>query len=73
MPLSQIKKYSDLRYFGNFTVSERREMLQEHEQKVKSDIKQLQRNLKLLQKKIEFYSEMEDKYGTLRRRIAETE
>ena len=65
MSLSQIREYSELRYLGNSTVSERRAMLEEHALKVEADIKRLQRNQKVLRKKIELYKKMEEDYGTV--------
>ncbi len=71
MPLSAIKVYSELRYKGDSTVSERKHMLQEHQQRLEQDKLELELNLEVLRKKIRIYEEMEKKYGKVRRRAEE--
>jgi DNA-binding transcriptional MerR regulator len=72
MPLGQIRRYADLRYAGDETITERKAMLLSHRQDLKSNIKQLRSNLVALDRKIEIYAAMEKKHDTLRERTEET-
>ncbi len=65
MPLSRIRVYSDLRYRGDSTISERKRLLQEHQQQLEQELVELELNLQMLRKKITLYDEMEKKNGTV--------
>lgn len=72
MPLSQIKLYSDLRYEGDSTITERKEMLRAHKELIEQEAAKLQEHLKILGKKIIIYEEMEKKNEQVRRRFKKT-
>lgn len=55
MPLSQIKRYAELRAKGDTTLGERMAMLDEHRERVIDTISKWQENLEHLNKKIEHY------------------
>ncbi len=68
MPLSKIGLYSELRYQGDATISERKEMLLLHRDKILEEAERLKHHLGMLEKKICIYEEMEKKNESLRRR-----
>ena len=55
MPIKEIKKYAVLRAEGDATLSERMEMLVQHRQSLKDQIRQLQEHEIKLDEKIAFY------------------
>ena len=55
MKLSEIKKYSDLRYEGNGTIKERMKILTNHKKYVNKEIEKWQKYLQNLDDKIEIY------------------
>ena len=55
MKLSEIKKYSDLRYEGNETIKERMKILTNHKKFVNEEIEKWQKYLQNLDDKIEIY------------------
>lgn len=57
MPLKQIQQYATWRSQGNETVSQRRQLLENHAQHLEAIIEKEQSHLKALQKKINFYRE----------------
>ncbi len=59
MPLKEIKKYSELRYEGNSTISERKEMLLKHKTNLLEELSTLKSHLDFLENKIQIYEEME--------------
>ncbi|UXN04228.1 MerR family transcriptional regulator [Bartonella sp. HY406] len=59
MPLAQMLEYATLRDKGDASITERRQKLEQHRKKVAQDIKQLQENLQLLDKKIIAYQTIE--------------
>lgn len=67
MPLKQIQEYSDLRYAGDVTISQRKAMLLSHRQDLEANIAQLQAHLEALDVKIETYNHMEDEYDKVRK------
>lgn len=72
MPLARIKRYADLRYTGDATITERKAMLLSHRQDLKADIRRLRSNLSALDRKIEHYEAMEEAYGPPSKRTEET-
>jgi len=68
MPLAQIKRYADLRYAGDATITERKRMLLSHRRDLTSAIDRLRSNLAALDQKIEIYEAMEKEHDTLRKR-----
>lgn len=73
MPLKQILRYSELRYAGDATITERKVMLLSHRQELEKNIKKLQSHLVVLDHKIEIYEKMETEYDTLRKRARKTQ
>ena len=62
MPLSEMKKFAVLRYRGNSTISERRKLLEIHNQRIRDKIKSLQKNQQSLNIKIDYYKKAESDY-----------
>jgi DNA-binding transcriptional MerR regulator len=54
-----MKRFSDLRSQGEATISARRELLEVHQHKVLEEMKALKDNLSEIEKKIDYYKEME--------------
>ncbi len=73
MSLVQIREYADLRYLGYSTVTERKEILLRHKEKLAVEIEELKACFKVLNKKIKVYEEMEKKYDTLCRGTEESQ
>jgi len=73
MPLAQIQRYSELRYEGDSTISERKAMLHSYRQELEDNIKKLQSYLVILDQKIETYDTMEKEYESLRKRPGKTQ
>lgn len=72
MPLKQIQRYSELRYSGDSTLSERKAMLLSHRRDLLNSISRLQTHLAALDQKIKIYETMEDEYDSLRKRAEKT-
>lgn len=58
MPLEGILKYAELREQGISTSEQRMKMLQDHALKLEENITEQQLNLKKLQQKITYYSDV---------------
>ena len=65
MPLKEIKRYSELRYAGDATISERKHMLLSHRDRLRSEIDRLNGHLDALLVKIKTYEKMEREYESL--------
>jgi DNA-binding transcriptional MerR regulator len=59
MPISQMQTFALLRAKGNSTTATRREMLEQHLQKVNADVQELKQSAKVLQAKIQHYQTLE--------------
>lgn len=59
MPINEMKKFAELRRKGDSTISERRKLLEAHQNKVLAQIKELQDDLKKVSEKVDYYKEME--------------
>lgn len=59
MSIREMKRYSDLRSQGSSTVTERRQLLEAHLDKVARQVEELRRNMGKIGRKIEIYKEME--------------
>jgi DNA-binding transcriptional MerR regulator len=55
MSISQMQAFALLRAKGNTTTAKRREMLEQHLQKVNADVRELKQSAKILQAKIQHY------------------
>lgn len=61
MPIRNMKKFAELRRQGDSTVTERRELLEAHQENVLYQIKQLKNNLTKINEKIDYYKKLEEK------------
>lgn len=61
MPISEMKKFSDLRSRGGTTIGARRKLLETHHLQVTSQIDELTQNLEAIEDKIKLYRKMEEK------------
>jgi DNA-binding transcriptional MerR regulator len=56
MPLKQIKQFTDWQNEGDHTLHQRQAMLREHKEAVLKQIADLQNNLRLIDRKLDYYS-----------------
>lgn len=61
MPVRDMKKFADLRRQGDSTVTERRELLEAHQENVLNQIKQLENSLTKINEKVDYYKNLEEK------------
>jgi len=61
MPISEMLRYAKLRELGQTTAAERRELLEQHREKVRSRVAELQECLLVLDAKIALYAEAEQR------------
>lgn len=66
MPIRGMKRFADLRRSGDATVPARRTLLEEHRSGVRRRVSELERNLGVIDEKIEHYAEMEAKNDATR-------
>jgi DNA-binding transcriptional MerR regulator len=59
MPIAQMQAFALLRAKGNSTAAKRREILEQHLQKVNADMQELRRCAKVLQEKVQHYQALE--------------
>lgn len=59
MPISQMQAFALLRAKGDSTINKRREMLEQHLQKVHADMVELKKSAKVLHEKIQHYQALE--------------
>ena len=59
MPIRQMQQFADLRRQGNPTIPQRRELLDLHQQLLQKQLEELNRNLSIIQEKIQLYKELE--------------
>ncbi|GAA0375738.1 MerR family transcriptional regulator [Bacillus horti] len=59
MPISEMQRFANLVRDGHSTISERRELLEGHEQKLQLRLKEIKSTLKILDKKISHYRNLE--------------
>lgn len=60
MPISEMKKFSDLRSQGEETISKRRALLEEHQKNSLNHFRELQNNLIKIEEKINYYKKLEE-------------
>jgi DNA-binding transcriptional MerR regulator len=63
MPLAQITRFAELRRQGNATLTERRIMLEQHQQVLEQHMQELERNMGALQNKIASLKKREAEYA----------
>ena len=61
MKISEMKEYTRLRNMGDATITERKNILEEHLDSIDSEIKKLSEVRNYVAMKIEIYKKMEDK------------
>ncbi|MGE7767062.1 MerR family transcriptional regulator [Peribacillus sp. NPDC096540] len=61
MPIRDMKEFADLRRQGESTVTERRELLETHQENVLNQIKQVENSLIKINEKIDYYKNLEEK------------
>ncbi|MBD2103762.1 MerR family transcriptional regulator [Leptolyngbya sp. FACHB-261] len=59
MPIRQMQQFAELRRQGSKTVHERRQLLEVHQQQVKTQLEELSRNLLVIESKIRHYEAIE--------------
>lgn len=59
MPIRKMQHFAELRYRGEETVAERRQMLEEHKQRIREQVAQLTVTLEVLNEKTDYYKRME--------------
>jgi DNA-binding transcriptional MerR regulator len=60
MNISKMKEYARLRYAGDDTISERKNIMQEHLKSIEEEIKRLLEAKKFVENKIQTYNKMEE-------------
>jgi DNA-binding transcriptional MerR regulator len=63
MPIRDMQRYADLRRRGDSTITERRELLEEHRDELIGRIEELQRELQALTDKIGHYAQLETEHA----------
>ncbi|MEA5597329.1 MerR family transcriptional regulator [Rivularia sp. UHCC 0363] len=64
MPIREMQQFAELRRRGGCTLTQRRQLLEIHQQRVHQQIDELTQNLKVIQEKIQHYQELEGQYDT---------
>lgn len=60
MPISGMKRFSDLRALGTSTVKDRRELLEAHQGDIIARLQELQDHLGIIEEKIRYYRGLEE-------------
>jgi DNA-binding transcriptional MerR regulator len=63
MPIRDMQRYADLRRRGDSTITERRELLEDHRDELITRIEELQRELQALTDKIGHYAQLENEHA----------
>ncbi|MFC4810149.1 MerR family transcriptional regulator [Paenibacillus sp. GCM10023250] len=58
MPIRDMRRFSELRSRGESTLGERREILETHQRKIKTQIQELERHLAKIQEKVALYADV---------------
>jgi DNA-binding transcriptional MerR regulator len=64
IPIREMQQFAELRRQGDRTLTQRRQLLESHQQRVYQQINELTQNLKVIQEKIQHYQELEGQYDT---------
>jgi DNA-binding transcriptional MerR regulator len=64
MPIREMQQFAELRRQGDRTLTQRRQLLESHQQFVHQQINELTQSLKVIQEKIQHYQELEEQYDT---------
>jgi DNA-binding transcriptional MerR regulator len=60
MPIAQMRRFARLRYAGDATAGERRELLEEHARLVRDRLAELSENLEIVERKITHFRAVEE-------------
>jgi DNA-binding transcriptional MerR regulator len=64
MPIRQMQQFAELRRQGDPTVSQRRYLLEAHQQYVQQQLDELSHNQSVIQEKIQYYKQLELQHDT---------
>jgi DNA-binding transcriptional MerR regulator len=64
MPIREMKQFADLPRQGDRSLTQRRQLLEIHQQHVQQQLDELTQNLKVIQEKIQHYRELEKEHDT---------
>jgi len=64
MPIRQMQQFAELRRQGDRTLTQRRQLLEIHQQNVYQQLDELTRNLKVIEQKIQHYGKLEGQHDT---------
>jgi DNA-binding transcriptional MerR regulator len=65
MPIRDMRRFAELRRQGDRTISQRRQLLETQQQHIQQQLDELTLNLKVIQEKIQHYSELERSHDTI--------
>jgi DNA-binding transcriptional MerR regulator len=64
MPIREMQQFAELRRQGDRSLTQRRQLLEIHQQHVQQQLDELTQNLKVIQEKIQHYRKLERQHGT---------
>ncbi|MBI4782405.1 MAG: MerR family transcriptional regulator [Oscillatoriophycideae cyanobacterium NC_groundwater_1537_Pr4_S-0.65um_50_18] len=64
MPIREMQQFAELRRQGDHSLAQRRQLLEIHQRHVQQQLDELNRNLEVIQDKIQHYRELEAQYDT---------
>jgi DNA-binding transcriptional MerR regulator len=64
MPIREMQQFAELRRQGDRSLTQRRQLLEIHQQHVQQQIDELTQNLKVIQEKIQHYRKLEEQHDT---------
>lgn len=64
MPIREMQQFAELRRQGDRTLTQRRQLLEIHQQNVYQQLDELTRNLKVIEEKIQHYGKLEGQHDT---------
>lgn len=64
MPIREMQQFAELRRQGDRTLTQRRQLLEIHQQNVYQQLDELTRNLKVIEEKIQYYGKLEGQHDT---------
>ena len=64
MPIREMQQFAELRKQGDRSLTQRRQLLETHQQHIQQQLDELTQNLKVIQEKIRHYKELEEQHDT---------
>jgi DNA-binding transcriptional MerR regulator len=64
MPIREMQQFAELRRQGDRSLTQRRQLLEIHQQQVQQQLDELTQNLKVIQEKIQHYRDLEEEHDT---------